>query len=465
MTIKKVQIIPPNYTDIIHPETDSSVVLMGSGKTLQTVSNRSQRFVIGISTAGWTLDDCDYLCDGVDDQVEINNAITALPVNGGEIVILDGTYNITAKIDVNKDYVRIKGNGNATKLIRNWNSSSSEGIVAINSANYCKIENLYIDGKNIIYSSNNNSGIRIFQGDNNIIRYNTILNSMYNLSLSTSKYNFINSNICRDGEIGIYLYSSDRNMIINNTSIRGNGSPEDYIPLRYTILLQGALNNYNFISSNNCIGKDVSVAGGIGNTVINNKWNETSDFEDLSTQVDTNKTDILSAKTTLGSVAMTTTAQTATGAINELDADIGNKATLTTDVKTNLVNAINEHEAQINDLGAKVIAESGSNANGSYIKFEDGTMICNHLVTAVYASNWTMGANWVFPATFSANPNVFATYTQGGTLANDTLAKALPLRIVDLTAYNCNVNILEVDGGFVDSDTIPVFALSIGRWK
>lgn len=35
MAIKKVQIIPPNYTDIIHPETDSEVVLMNSGNTLQ----------------------------------------------------------------------------------------------------------------------------------------------------------------------------------------------------------------------------------------------------------------------------------------------------------------------------------------------------------------------------------------------------------------------------------------------
>ena len=37
------------------------------------------RFVVGTSTAGWTAADCDYLCDGTADQVEINNAITALP--------------------------------------------------------------------------------------------------------------------------------------------------------------------------------------------------------------------------------------------------------------------------------------------------------------------------------------------------------------------------------------------------
>ena len=31
---------------------------------------------------------------------------------------------------------------------------------------------------------------------------------------------------------------------------------------------------------------------------------------------------------------------------------------------------------QINDLASKVIAESGSNPNGNYVKFEDGIMIC-----------------------------------------------------------------------------------------
>ena len=51
--------------------------------------------------------DCDYLCDGTADQTEINAAINRfLPATGGEIVILDGTYNITAKIDVTKDNVK-----------------------------------------------------------------------------------------------------------------------------------------------------------------------------------------------------------------------------------------------------------------------------------------------------------------------------------------------------------------------
>src|SRR5690606_21830940 len=86
---------------------------------------KTARFVIGTSTSGWTEKDCDYLCDGTNDQVEINNAINALPASGGEIVILDGTYNITARINVNKNNVSIRGSGNATILKRMWDSSSS----------------------------------------------------------------------------------------------------------------------------------------------------------------------------------------------------------------------------------------------------------------------------------------------------------------------------------------------------
>lgn len=37
MAVKKIQIKPPdnNYVDVLHPETDSTMVLMGDGKTLE----------------------------------------------------------------------------------------------------------------------------------------------------------------------------------------------------------------------------------------------------------------------------------------------------------------------------------------------------------------------------------------------------------------------------------------------
>lgn len=56
------------------------------------------RFVIGTSAAGWTAADCDYLCDGTADNVEIQAAINDLPEEGGTIWFLDGTYQLAAEL-------------------------------------------------------------------------------------------------------------------------------------------------------------------------------------------------------------------------------------------------------------------------------------------------------------------------------------------------------------------------------
>lgn len=80
---------------------------------------RTCRFVIGTSEAGWTQADCDYLCDGTDDQAEFNAAVAAVKeVGGGEIVILDGTYHMTGMIyygDVGCN-ISFAGNPGATVL-------------------------------------------------------------------------------------------------------------------------------------------------------------------------------------------------------------------------------------------------------------------------------------------------------------------------------------------------------------
>lgn len=57
--------------------------------------------VVGTSASGWTANDCDYLCDGTDDQVEINLAIAAAEV--GQVLLLPGTYNIGSQIVIGND--------------------------------------------------------------------------------------------------------------------------------------------------------------------------------------------------------------------------------------------------------------------------------------------------------------------------------------------------------------------------
>jgi parallel beta-helix repeat protein len=259
------------------------------------------RFVVGTSDAGWTSADCDYLCDGTADDVEINNAITALPATGGEIVILDGTYNITAKIDVTKDNVSIRGNGNATILKRMFNSSVKEGVITLTGRSGCKIANLQIDGNKASYTVSNNAGIGLYSSSNNTVTGNTCNNNSYGIYLysssnnntvtgntcnnniygiylySSSNNNTVTGNTCNNNIYGIQLYSSSNNTITGNTCIRGTGLSTDYTASQHTIRLSGTDNNYNLIAINNCMGKAVTNEGGTGNTLVNNKFDATYD--------------------------------------------------------------------------------------------------------------------------------------------------------------------------------------------
>ena len=217
---------------------------------------RTARFTVGTSTAGWTAADCDYLCDGTADQTEINAAITALPATGGEVVILDGTYNITVKINVAKNNVSIRGNGNATILKRMYNSSTGEGVITLTSRSGCKIANLQVDGNKASYTASNNFGIYLSSSSNNTVTGNTCNNN---------------------NNDGIRLYSSSNNTVTGNTCIRGTGQTSDYTSSQYTIQL-GTTSNYNLISSNNCMGKAVVIGGGTGNSVWGNKFDNTNDL-------------------------------------------------------------------------------------------------------------------------------------------------------------------------------------------
>jgi parallel beta-helix repeat protein len=216
--------------------------------------SKTARFVVGTSTSGWTAKDCDYLCDGTDDQVEIIQALNDLPATGGEVVILDGTYNITASINIPKDNVSLRGNGNATILKRMYNStntdsgSTAKGLITLNGKSGCKIQGLQIDGNKATYTAsynygiylyssssdntvtgntcNNNSnyGISLYSSSNNTVTGNTCNNNNYGISLSSSSSdNTVTGNTCNNNNYGIYLYSSSSdNTVTGNTCNNNN---------------------------------------------------------------------------------------------------------------------------------------------------------------------------------------------------------------------------------------------------
>lgn len=157
MPIQNGKYINPGWVDNAPPTIDSAE-LNAISDTLEKLDagggagggggKRYARFVIGTSTAGWTAADCDYLCDGTADQEEINAAISALPSNGGEIKILDGTYNLSGNISypsrgtsAQRFYVLLHGSGQSTSL--NFLSSAR---LNVSSYQDIEIENAYMDG-------------------------------------------------------------------------------------------------------------------------------------------------------------------------------------------------------------------------------------------------------------------------------------------------------------------------------
>ncbi len=208
---------------------------------------KTARFVIGTSTAGWTEKDCDYLCDGTDDQEEIIQALNALPATGGEVVILDGTYNITASINIPKNNVSLRGNGNATILKRMYDSTDTDngptarGLITLNEKSGCKIQGLQIDGNKATYTASYNCGIYLVLSSNNTVTGNTCNNSDYSIYLYGASNNTIIGNTCNNSNYGIYLASSSNNTITGNTCNNSN----------YGICLYES-NNNNTVTGNTC---------------------------------------------------------------------------------------------------------------------------------------------------------------------------------------------------------------------
>lgn len=114
-------------------------------------------------------------------------------------------------------------------------------------------------------------------------------------------------------------------------------------------------------------------------------------------------------------------------------------------------------------LSEAVIVESGSNANGNYVKFGNGTMICWHrkstinTITIPDGPLFATGSNpWIFPSVFSEPPvvNVMESAGVGGSWGSlgggATTSYDTTFQIVRTTSYGA----------------IPAAGLmAIGRWK
>ena len=110
------------------------------------------------------------------------------------------------------------------------------------------------------------------------------------------------------------------------------------------------------------------------------------------------------------------------------------------------------------ESAAKHITESGNNLNGKYIKFDDGTMICEYNTTEfmMVSSGATATGAKAFPVTFSDLPSVVITPTfdMGAGFLVGTV-RLVSTTAVDFTLYNGHPTI-NLDLGLQ--------VIAIGRW-
>lgn len=90
----------------------------------------------------------DYVCDGVADDVEIQAALDSLPSTGGEIHLLDGTYQLAATVTRAIDNIMISGCGFSTYLAYN----NLARIISCGTQQYWAFDNFRTDYGGIDYT-------------------------------------------------------------------------------------------------------------------------------------------------------------------------------------------------------------------------------------------------------------------------------------------------------------------------
>ena len=117
-----------------------------------------------------------------------------------------------------------------------------------------------------------------------------------------------------------------------------------------------------------------------------------------------------------------------------------------------------------NSVAISNIIESGSNSNGSWIKYSDGTMICYQSFTCNVNYSTTYGSGYYaeitdeiksFPVSFIETPKVSV-----GLATNYGIGCALR----DTNTEKCATNIF-VYTFASRTDTITLNIIAIGRWK
>ncbi len=284
----------PAYKNCCFYRTDLNELYMYDGANWVQWRTRDYTIVVAASNSlDPTLADPAYRCDGTDDQAEINNAITSLGATGGAVILLDGTYGITASVKL-ASKVTLMGQGAGTVLRVPNGHDASLNVISSSSINHALVANLKIDGNKanqtagvmhgvyfdtVTYSKVVGcwvedmwaAGIYVYNLSNhNTVTGNTCQGNDDGILLNGSSHNTMTGNTCQGNDYnGIHSNSSSHNTMTGNTC-QGNGYNSIYLEGSSHNTMTGNTcqgNGYHGIYLNSCDNNTVS-----GNTCTGNGW-------------------------------------------------------------------------------------------------------------------------------------------------------------------------------------------------
>jgi hypothetical protein len=131
--------------------------------------------------------------------------------------------------------------------------------------------------------------------------------------------------------------------------------------------------------------------------------------------------------------------------------------------KTNILGTVSETSG----VPTGAVIERGSNANGEFVKFADGTMQCFHRLQLTFSVTSEINATWTFPAAFSGSPRIASIISDDGTSMAPVLSQVTNPSISDAAgASSTTLRLFRFVGAtnFVSGDTCFVETTAIGRW-
>lgn len=112
-------------------------------------------------------------------------------------------------------------------------------------------------------------------------------------------------------------------------------------------------------------------------------------------------------------------------------------------------------------LTGGAIMERGSNANGEYVKYLDGTLICTHRIVCQFSADRELKGLWNFPVFFAGAARISAQMAEGGLI----IYKPLSLITYGQSGGVVGILVFVPSGGAVSGDIVNLDVTATGRWK